>query len=510
MIEIELLTDDEETNIVCELYWEIDSDLGFVYKVAELAELANVKKTQVPSLVRENCNAYAPNWQCEDCGRPYVFSSRSDLLSKRRYLDSNSPNRYTFVCEECQRERREAELERRRRQEQAESRAREAAREKLRKEIRQAYDLSARPVIDIDHIAFHDIIYLTSILRGGAYENLTKIMPLAMFQQPLSPTKAFTTEIAESLFERGLIYIHPDSEPEAFPEGHARVFYTWRVYYAPPVFSINPDDPTGVLRELYAKINGPWPDKWYKETHEIWKKVALEECIEYLLFVLNEHHFEFSPGKKTRQYLEFALSSFSTAQVFNTIWRAAKDAAAYYQREDVSRRQAANSAIASIQRISERAIAEGWEIKPFGRNFQCPQSIISRVLYDTALKLGEDGFRLPPSLESVKLKDAPKDKKSSFPIYHSQDLVEKWAYDPDLVLGEYGADHPASEAQINFILALAAEFPQEANELEKVINAHTQDNPYSLSSCLKGQAKWMIGQLLDVQARTPQAQEDEQ
>lgn len=53
--------------------------------------------------------------------------------------------------------------------------------------------------------------------------------------------------------------------------------------------------------------------------------------------------------EKTSQYLEYALEHYSTAQVFNTIWRAAK-MAAYYQREDISKRQAANAAVASTQK----------------------------------------------------------------------------------------------------------------------------------------------------------------
>jgi hypothetical protein len=94
------------------------------------------------------------------------------------------------------------------------------------------------------------------------------------------------------------------------------------------------------LKELYARIKGCWPEEWYQESYELWKRVALKECVEYLIFVLNEHHFEFRPGEKTKQYLGHALDNFSTAQVFNTIWRAAKDAAAYYQREDISKKEA--------------------------------------------------------------------------------------------------------------------------------------------------------------------------
>lgn len=241
-------------------------------------------------------------------------------------------------------------------------------------------------------------------MRAGAYENLSKIMPLAMFDNPLSPTEDFTTEIIKHLHNKSLLYVHPDSEPEAFVNDDISRFYIWHVYYAPPTSTKSPKNPSGLFNELLSLMKGDWSEEWCEEAFALWKRVALEEAIEYLLFVLNEHHFEFSPGEKTNQYLEYALQNFSTAQVFNTIWRAAKDAAAYYQREGISKRQAANAAIASIQRISERAVAEEWEIKPFGRNFKCPQTMISEVLYNSAIKLGEEGFTLVPNLEIIKSK----------------------------------------------------------------------------------------------------------
>lgn len=225
-----------------------------------------------------------------------------------------------------------------------------------------------------------------------------------MFDQPLSADQEFSTEIIKRLHRNGLIYVHPDTEPEAFVDDDISQFYIYHAYYAPPISQSTPGDPKSLVTELHKHVNGEWSEDWCQEASEIWKKVALSECKEYLLFVLDEHHFEFNPGEKTTQYLEYALENFSTAQVFNTIWRAAKDAAAYYQRERISKRQAANAAIAAIQKYSERAIAENWEIKPYRRNYKCPQSIISEVLYNFALKLAEEGFQLIPNIETIRSK----------------------------------------------------------------------------------------------------------
>jgi hypothetical protein len=403
-IKLEILTEDKELATICQLYWEVDEEFNFVHKVVELAELAKIDKKKLPSLIQEACKIYVPEWKCENCEKPYIFSSRSDLTSNKKYLLLPADQKISYVCSNCKKIRREKEIQERRNQEEEAKRARELIDEQKRLEIRELYDLSKRTPIDVRSLTLTDMIYLMAIVRAGAYEDLSKIMPLAMFDSSLSPTQDFTTEIVKHLHNKGLLYVHPDSEPEAFVDEDISRFYIWRVCYAPPISTKSSDNPSGLINELLSLINGTWSEEWCEEAYVLWKRVALEETIEYLLFVLNEHHFEFSPGEKTNQYLEYALQNFSTAQAFNTIWRAAKDAAAYYQREGISKRQAANAAIASIQRNTERAIAEGWELRPFRRNFRCPQTMISEVLYNSIIKLGEEGFTLVPNLEIIKSK----------------------------------------------------------------------------------------------------------
>lgn len=405
MLQLEIITENKELASVCELYWEVDSDLNFVHKVAELAELAGVDKAKLTSVIREACHATISDWKCSSCEKPFVFSGRSDFTSNRFILLNSAYRQHTFLCSDCEKIRREKEVEEKKQQAEAARKAREAAEIEVRKKIREIYDLSRRRPTEIQSLSLTDAIYLISILRGGAYENLTKIMPVSMFEQSLTADDDFSAEIIIHLHDNKLIYVHPDNEPEAFEKDNVSTFYIYKVYYAPPISATSPDEPKALVTELFNLVNGEWSEEWCQEALKLWKKVALSECKEYLLFVLNEHHFEFSPGEKTTQYLEFALEHFSTAQVFNTIWRAAKDAAAYYQREEgISKRQAANAAIASIQRISERAVAENWEIKPYGRNYKCPQALVSEVLYNFALKLGDEGFQSIPNIETIRAK----------------------------------------------------------------------------------------------------------
>ena len=54
MLQIEIITENKDLASICKLYWEVDSDLDFVHKVGELAELAKIDKAKLTSVVRDD------------------------------------------------------------------------------------------------------------------------------------------------------------------------------------------------------------------------------------------------------------------------------------------------------------------------------------------------------------------------------------------------------------------------------------------------------------------------
>jgi hypothetical protein len=404
MIKIKIFTENKEIISVCELYWTLDSNLNFLHNISELAELAKIDKLKIPAIVKKSCNAYVNDWICVDCEEPHVSSSRSDFIGKRSSLLNASYLQNSFVCSECRQKRRIKDIKEKEKEDELTKKVLEAVDIELRKEIQETYQLSNRELLNIQSLSLTDAIYLISILRGGADETLTQIYPVSTFVQPLSSDDDFSSAIINYLHNKELIFVHPESEPKAFVNDDISRFYIYHVHYAPPLSQLSPDNPKSLVTELFNLVNAEWSEEWCQEALEIWKNVALHECKEYLMLSLKEHHFDFSLSEKTTQYLEYALEHFSTAQVYNTIWRAVKDAAAYYQRERISKRHASNLAISSIQRISERAIAENWDIKPYKRNYKCPPALVSEVLYNLALKLGDDGFQVIPNIETIRAK----------------------------------------------------------------------------------------------------------
>ncbi|MFJ5294455.1 hypothetical protein [Streptomyces sp. NPDC088348] len=116
-----------------------------------------------------------------------------------------------------------------------------------------------------------------------------------------------------------------------------------------------------------------------------WDELALSYAGRYLDMKLSEHHLSMKQGDGTRAALSDALATFTLGQVFNFIYRATKDSAAYYQRGGVTKPQAANSTVGRISSAADRARANGWEIKSFGRPWNLPLSAMGEIFFSKVM-----------------------------------------------------------------------------------------------------------------------------
>jgi len=130
----------------------------------------------------------------------------------------------------------------------------------------------------------------------------------------------------------------------------------------------------------------------YNEVVSLCHEISRIECLSYLSQVLAVHKLQYNHGKKTQLVISKALEAFSVGQVYNFIWRAAKDAAAFYVRQRSSRDHAAKTVVGNIERQLEQALANKWNVKAYQRNYDYRQSMVSRVLFNTMLGTDDGGF----------------------------------------------------------------------------------------------------------------------
>jgi hypothetical protein len=386
LVRLEFLTDDEDLIQLCTLYWQIDQEGVFACKVADLARNFGLSTNELSKRVKNSCKASSTAKFCDECKSAYVYSSRTDIQNLLRYPT------HSWLCEDCTKKQ-----EAREKAEQA------AVILRKRQLVLEIFSLDQMEEIDVKTLALEDIVYLISFVRLGAAEDFSFIRPLGSITDLLSPRKHFDYDILKRLYRKGLICVHPNSDVDAFNfEGEdVESFKLDKVFWALPA-RINGSS----TQELIAAAEDllktkEWPEVWCEEAYTLWKQIALEESLQYLEMVLEEHRLPFNPGEKTHLMFSQLLEQYSVAQAYNFIWRAAKDAAAFYQRGGVNKQHAANTVVGAIQRQAERALSEGWEVKAYRRDFRCPQSTISQVLFDTVLQMADIGFTQPPRVGAI-------------------------------------------------------------------------------------------------------------
>lgn len=382
IVQLEFLTKDEARIAICQKYWEVNSDLRFAHKTTDIAREYNVKPRDLIGIVTSSCYASIFGDVCAECGTSYLYSSRENLLRRNRGVPP------PWLCETCTRRKEEKRA--------AEQAKLDAERRAL---IQSIYADVPRGPRDPSTLSLEDAVYLTSLVRVCGSEDLSYIRSLGTVATgSLSPTKKFDHHILKQLWNKELIFVHPDSPLEAFGEEDPRSVYLFSVNWLTPIRHEG-ESALSFINELENQFRTKqWPDEWSEQWRPLWKKIALEECIQYLEMSLAEHKLAFSPGEKTLLILNNTLEDYSVSQVFNLIWRAARDAAAFYMRENVAKQHAANTVVGAIQRYAERAKSEHWEVKPFRRNYNLPQSMVSRVFSDTVMQFGDEGFNQAPRM----------------------------------------------------------------------------------------------------------------
>lgn len=230
-------------------------------------------------------------------------------------------------------------------------------------------------------------------------ESLQSLLTLEALEHatiPFTPKGNLTSDLLSVLMIEGIIGISEFSSIEAFDFENGKL----ADYDASKVrWSITVQDPERLIEELtdIADDRTKWPDQWPAQVKDLWLEIALEECREFFRYAAQERGLPEASEKSTEAMLKDLLKDFSVAQCYRIIWGGAQQASDYLVRTGCSRQHAANYTVGCCQRWSDRARAEGWEVKLFKRNFNLPRSALSHTFFDLFLKVGEDGFNLAPS-----------------------------------------------------------------------------------------------------------------
>lgn len=353
----------------------LNEDGEFTHKVTGIAKIFNTTSNDITKKVKLFCNALSTKKYCYSCGTPYIYQNRQD------YGNHKQVNYDEWKCDHCKQE--EFRLHN----------------EDKQFRLTQNFELAVKNSFNISSLSFRDAVYLLSVIRYLASEDLMHLNPYTSNQNGLlSPSREYDLDIFRHLSKNNLTIVSPSSDLNAIvvDSDSGFSYYITKVKWVIPIDLDTYENLSDFIKQLEEKLKSKeWLDSWHEDAKDLCREISLQESLAYLKYVMSDHQFDFSPGDKTNLVINKVLDEYSVSQLYNLMWGSAKDAAAYYMRGGVSKQQAANSVVGRIESKFERALANKWETKPFNRNFKLPVSVISQVLYNTVLQTDDGGFHKP-------------------------------------------------------------------------------------------------------------------
>ena len=330
---------------------------------------------------------------CEHCGN-YMSAHFRTKISRTREtepvcISCNHNNTKYCSCEKCFKIKEEEKINE----------------IKIREEIIVKY-YSQNPndaFIEKSQLNYMDKLYLGAVLRAGIDEELLLIKGDLLFDNKLAPNANYAKEILNYLSEeRKLIRVSEKSPYTAFVSCNEfpRKFKVYKVYYDLQIKFSDDEEKRSFISEL---ITGNFDKaEMLQNSLELWNKIGLEECKEYLSYRIESVGWQFSPGSKTNIVFDKLLQDYSISQVFGIIFSAVKNSVFYYNSKSISKTQAVNSVISNCQKIGEYSLAQGYtRFKPY-RDNNCAQSIISMFLFDNIFGIGDKGFyNVPTNIKDI-------------------------------------------------------------------------------------------------------------
>lgn len=279
--------------------------------------------------------------------------------------------------------------------------------ETKRDRINKHWTGKAKPLA-VESLTFKGLVGLMALLWTSISEDGTHIQPeISLSSQSLTPNPNLDVELIREAFKCGALKVDAPATPtEAFTDDGERVTLMRATFLANvSLYGETPLRPRDLLMALCGMLeNGGWVSSWDEEVKEVWKLLALEECMEYSTERSNHYGLP-EPGEdKMRALISGLLDRFSVSEVWYFIATSYLGAAGFYQsREAHGKKHATNTIFGRIEKVSQKPRTE---IKGFHRIQSLPRSAMSEVLFSTIFQTKDDfGFYQPVGKAWSKLLD---------------------------------------------------------------------------------------------------------
>jgi hypothetical protein len=288
--------------------------------------------------------------------------------------------------------------------------------------IRKAFkNQRALPCQAINEASLTVLVGLHALLYTWAAEDMTRLLPLQDRPEHFWPTKDKSVSSLSKIYRESLLNVDLEHcTAAAFVENPDSTisWYTIRAALIPSIRVAT--DTLMTLPDTLGYLAGLLPDglsnQQKSELPLLMRAIAVDECIQYMQYLLGEYGFNSNTGEKTGKIVEELLHDLPVNQIMVCIWTAVKGAAAFIQSPHCKgRKHAFNTIHGKLRKAALRRIASGLESKGFDRHKYCPRSEISFSLYGLLGFDGDVGF-------VTRLKDIPIPEKWRAPKEEEPDF----------------------------------------------------------------------------------------
>lgn len=258
--------------------------------------------------------------------------------------------------------------------------------EQIKKQkINETYSVR-KNIKDVTTLSLQDRVFLVALYNALFDAHTKKITPLKESSEYLAPTVEYANSMIAKLLEDNVISVDPQSPISAFADDN----FPHKYKMEEVSYCINVDVAMGNKRELIEQL---LPEGYITNNKmkiiELWRDIAIEECIAYLMMELKKFYFDYRPAKETRNIIDGLLVDFSIAQIFTLIWNAKKYAAILCVDKKLTRKHAAYSVPRITMKNAQTAVERNWTI---GNSFVLQHNALSNVFLSDCLHIGQKGY----------------------------------------------------------------------------------------------------------------------
>lgn len=321
--------------------------------------------------------------EIENQGNPYrKIEAKKPYCPSCGHIDDD-----ICECAACVEKRKEEQIKR------------EAELEKMANEIKIELEKSYTGKVSVDELGFKDRIYLASLLGYGLSDDANVIKSLSECENSYSCLAEgdMDERIVDYLLKRNIIIIDTSYLVYAFKQGKVENKYMR--------YKLNveiDDNNIGALQELMSPKIDFSDENNIVDAYNLWKEVAMNDCIAFLVNEMRKKKVEFCPVKKTYILIDSMLKHFSTLQVQYIIYKSIYEISGEDTKSKPKRGVFSDIVFRRMEYWDSSMTYRESELQEYRDSKKFLYNNLHGILFSKVLGLGDKGLRCVANIKIIR------------------------------------------------------------------------------------------------------------